>query len=168
MQYTTYNNININFTYKELYSLVNKFWENEVISKKEYTRIWLTIIVITKNNKTYEVLKGVPFNTNNSRGILIVLKQHLNQKFSLNSKDILDNITFRYSLDKYDYSKINVSPRSNKFDTYFSELFKYNKVEKNLTKNVYTNNLMKKMKGASDILNKKNYPNHTFFRRRKI
>src|ERR1700722_14083703 len=54
MQYITYTNINVNFTFENIYPHVNKYLTNEVINKKhEYTIICLTIIVSTRNNKKY-------------------------------------------------------------------------------------------------------------------
>lgn len=184
MQITTYNNINTNFTYEKIYSHFNKFWVNEVISRKEYTRIWLTIIVSTRNNKTYKLINGLPFNTNNNKGILIVLKRNLNQKYFFNRKDILDNIIFKYSLDKYDYlPKQFIISSPSIFNSFKSWLFNYNKIEKKLAKDFYTanyftsylkenissvhhNNLKQKMKEQSDISNKNNYRIKSFNRRK--
>ena len=80
MQYIIYRNINANITFENIYSYLNKYWTNEVINKKEeYTKIWLTIIVSTKKNKRYKLINSLPFNTNDTRDIFIVLKQKFNK-----------------------------------------------------------------------------------------
>jgi len=141
---TTYSNINANFTFENIYSHVNKFWRNEVINKKEYTRIFLTIVVSTGNNKSYKLINQLPFNINNSnRGLFIVLKQTLNNKYFFSRKEILSNISFRYGFDKYNYS---YSPKKYKyisyilyiFNSFISWLFKYSSTESKLAKNFYT------------------------------
>jgi hypothetical protein len=61
--------------------------------------------VSTKNNKSYKLIEKLPFNINsNNTGILLVLKQNLNKKYFFNSKEILENIYFKYGFDKYNYS----------------------------------------------------------------
>ena len=108
MQYKIYKNVNAYFIFENIYSHVNKYWTNEVINKEEYTKIWLTIIVVTKKNKKYKLINCLPFNTNNIRNLLIVIKQNLNKISLYNRKDIWENITIKHRLDKNTILHLNL------------------------------------------------------------
>jgi hypothetical protein len=105
MQYLTYNNVQQNFTFNTIWSLLTKFWINEIISKKSYTKIWLTIIVYNSNDQSFTLINNLPFNTNSYTDILIVLKQVFNTHI-FNSKNVLNRIVFKYYFeDKNDYKR---------------------------------------------------------------
>lgn len=94
----TYRNINVNFTFKNVCLELILFWINEVV-KSNYSKIWLTIIIINKNNRSSLLIKNLPFDTSVYTDIIIVLKQTLETKKSVN-KDILKTIVFKYHFEK--------------------------------------------------------------------
>lgn len=142
MQYIIYKNINANFTFENIYSHVNKYWTNEVINKKEYTKIWLTIIVFTKKNKKYKLINCLPFNTNNIWDILIVIKQNLNKISLCNRKDILQNITIKHRLDKNTY----IPSKPSIFNIFKPWLlsYTYTNAEIKLANSIFNSNYSKK------------------------
>jgi len=98
MQNLIYNNLNSRFTFNTILSLLTKFWINEVINKKVYSKIWLTITVYNSHNKSFTLINNLPFNINNYTDILIVIKQVFNTSF-FNDRDILNTIVFKYHLE---------------------------------------------------------------------
>ena len=179
--FTTYNNINTNFTFENIYSHVNKFWSNEVTIKKEqYWGIWLTIIVSTKNNISFKLINALPFNTSDNTDVLNILKQRLDNNYLDNSKDILDSITFKYSFYKKNYNykeSDSIDIKTSIFNYFNTRLKSYFvtevKVKKDFTPNYpttswkkhilnpNTNNSntlnIKKLKQESDILSGNKY-----------
>jgi hypothetical protein len=137
MQYKIYRNTNTNFTFENIYSYVNEYWTNEVINKKEkYTKILLTIIVSTKNNKKYKLINYLVFNINDTRYILIILKQNLN-KLSLRSrKNILENITIKHRFDKNSC----ITPKPSGFNPFKRWLFSYTVTEIKLANDIFNYN----------------------------
>lgn len=114
MQKITYNNISSIFTFNTVWSLLTKFWINEVISKKEYSKIWLTIIVNNSNNKSFTLINNLPFSTKGYTDVLIVLRQVFDT--NLFYKDLLNNIVFKYHFEyKDDYKK----------DLYITNMYKH-------------------------------------------
>ena len=94
-----YKNINVNFTFENVCSELLQFWINEVV-KSNYSKIWLTIIIIKNNNRSTTLIKNLPFNTSEYSDIIIVLKQMLDMKKSIN-KGILKTIIFKYNFEKH-------------------------------------------------------------------
>lgn len=104
MQNIRYNNINCKFVFDDISSLFTKFWINEVTTKKQYKKIWLTIIVNHSNDKSFTLINNLPFTTDNYTDILIVIKQVFEINV-FNDKDVLNNIVFKYYLEHKDNSK---------------------------------------------------------------
>lgn len=106
MQYTTYSNINANFTYNNVWSLLTKFWINEVINKKEYSKIWLTITVNNNKNKSFTLINNLPFNVKDYTDVLIVLRQQF-KTINYDDNDVIDSIVLKYYLEfkDNDYKK---------------------------------------------------------------
>lgn len=104
MQNIIYNNINLNFTFNTIWSLLTKFWINEIINKRAYSKIWLTIIVYNSHNKSFTLINNFPFNLDCYTDILIVIKQVFNTSF-FNDRDILNTIVFKYHLESKDNYK---------------------------------------------------------------
>ena len=105
MQNLTYNNLYLRFTYKTIWSLLTKFWINEVIKKKSYVKIWLTITVYNSRNKSFTLINNLPFSTNSYTDVLIVLKQVFNTSI-FNDQDILNRIIFKYHFeDRSNYKR---------------------------------------------------------------
>ena len=157
MQYIIYRNINANITFENIYSYLNKYWTNEVINKKEeYTKIWLTIIVSTKKNKRYKLINSLPFNTNDTRDIFIVLKQKFNKISLCNRKDILDNITIKHRFDKNTY----ITPKPSVFNPFKTWLLSYTNTEIKLANNIisYNQSMLKKNMHNSIVHIRKNLP----------
>ena len=98
MKNLTYNNINSSFTFNTILTLLTKFWIDEVINIKLYTKIWLTIIVYNSNDKSFTLINNLPFNINSYTDVLIVLKQVFNTSF-FNDRDILNTIVFKYNFE---------------------------------------------------------------------
>lgn len=98
MQFTTYSNIFVNFTYNNVWSLLTKFWINEVINKKGYSKIWLTIIVNNNKNKSFTLINNLPFNINDYTDVLIVLRQQFKTIYFYDN-DVIDSIDFKYYLE---------------------------------------------------------------------
>ena len=113
MQNLIYNNINSRFTYNTIWSLLTKFWINEIINKKSYSKIWLTITVYNHHNNSFTLIHNLPFNVDSYTDILIVIKQVFNTSF-FNDKDILNTIVFKYYLESKD---------NYKRDLYITDLF---------------------------------------------
>lgn len=57
----------------------------------------------TKNNKRYKLINSLPFNTNDTRDILLVVKANFNKISLCNIKDILESITIKHRFDKNTY-----------------------------------------------------------------
>jgi len=70
--------------------------------------------VSTKKNKRYKLINSLPFNTNDTRDIFIVLKQKFNKISLCNRKDILDNITIKHRFDKNTY----ITPKPSVFNPF--------------------------------------------------
>lgn len=104
MQNLIYNNLNCVFTYNNIWSLFTKFLINEVISKRGYSKIWLTIIVSNSNGKSFTLIHNLPFNLSGYTDVLIVLKQIFDANH-ISNKDILDNIVFKFHFDKDNFKK---------------------------------------------------------------
>ena len=98
MQNLTYNNLYLKFTFNTIWSLLTKFWINEVIKQKSYQKIWLTLTVYNSSNKSFTLITNLPFNTNSYTDVLIVLKQVFNTNF-FNDQDILNTIRFKYHFE---------------------------------------------------------------------
>ena len=108
MKNLTYNNINSSFTFNTILTLLTKFWIDEVINIKLYTKIWLTIIVYNSNDKSFTLINNLPFNINSYTDVLIVLKQVFNTSF-FNDRDILNTIVFKYNFEcKNNYKRDNL------------------------------------------------------------
>lgn len=114
MQSLTYNNINSDFSLNNISSLLTKFWINEVLNKRNYSKIWLTIIIFNKNNQSYTLIHNLPFNISSYTDVIIVLKQIFNANH-ISNKDIIDNIVFKFHFDKDNYNK----------DLFITNLFLY-------------------------------------------
>lgn len=100
MKNLTYKNINCIFNFENVSSQLTNFWLNEVKRSKK-TKIWLTITVTNNDNKSFVLITNLPFNTSDYTDVLIVLKQSFNSKLLSERKDLLDNITFKYSFEQY-------------------------------------------------------------------
>ena len=98
MKNLAYNNLNSSFTFNTIWSLFTKFWINEVMNIKLYSKIWLTIIVYNSNEKSFTLINNLPFNINSYTDVLIVLKQVFNTSF-FNDRDILNTIVFKYHFE---------------------------------------------------------------------
>jgi hypothetical protein len=116
MQKIIYNNINSRFTFNNIWSLLTKFWINEVLNKKEYTKIWLTIIVNNSNNKSFTLINNLPFNLNGYSDVLIVLRLVFKRISIICDKDVINSIVFKYNFEyKDDY----------KWDLYITNILLY-------------------------------------------
>lgn len=98
MSTLAYKNINDNFTFENINTQLIKFWINEVVTSN-YSKIWLSIIIVKNNNRSLALIKNLPFNTYEYSDVVIVLKQNLGYKRSIN-KDIFKSITFKFSFEK--------------------------------------------------------------------
>lgn len=94
MQQIIYN-INYKFTFNNVCRELTKFWLNEIIVSNS-PKIWLSIIVYNKNNKSYVLINNLPFNTLDYTDIIIVLKQVFEAKILSNRKDFLNKIIFKF------------------------------------------------------------------------
>ena len=190
MRFTTYNNINANFTYENIHSHVNEFWSNEVTKNKEqFSGIWLTIIVFTKKNISFKLINSLPFNTNDNTDVFIALKRNLDKNY-LNNKDVLDSITFRYGFYKKNYNykeSDNIHPLASIYKYFITWLKSYFITEIKSVKNdftpSYSNTLnkhvlnskvntsntlnLRNLKKESDMLNVKNYSKKNTSHKRK-
>lgn len=97
MKSLIYNNINCTFTFENVCSQLTKFWVKE--SPKKYSKIWLTIIVCNKYNRSFILIRNLPFNTSDYTDVVIVLKQVFNTNTLSNRKDNLKNIVFKYHFE---------------------------------------------------------------------
>lgn len=97
MKNLTYNNINSNFSFENVCLELKKFWANENILNN--TKIWLTITVVNKQNKSFTLINNLPFNTKDYKDINTVLKQVFVTKQYYNRKDKINNIVFKYYLE---------------------------------------------------------------------
>lgn len=90
-------NINVNFTYENICSILFKFWMNYVIISNK--KIWLTICVTNINNISFTLIKNLPFNTSDYLDVFTVLKQKFEGEIMHNKRDKLSSITFSYYFD---------------------------------------------------------------------
>jgi hypothetical protein len=72
MKQTIYN-LNCKFAFNNVCTELTKFWLNEIIELNT-SKIWLTVIVYNKKNKSYTLINNLPFNTLDYSDIAIVLK----------------------------------------------------------------------------------------------
>ncbi len=117
MKNLTYNNINSNFSFENVCLEFNKFWANEN-TLKNTPKIWLTITVVNKQNKSYILINNLPFNTKDYTDINIVLKQVFETKPFCSRKDKINTIVFQYYLDDIKYS-------NKSFFLSIKDMFKY-------------------------------------------
>jgi hypothetical protein len=104
MKNFTHHNINKNLTFENVYSCLLEFWMNE--SKNlENKKIWLTIIVLNKQDKSIELVNNLPFLC--FTDVVIVLKQMLicfalaeSQQEISNNKNIIKDIVFQYYIEE--------------------------------------------------------------------
>lgn len=115
MRNLAYNNINSRFTYNIIWTLLSKFWINEVIKQKYYSKLWLTLIVYNSNNKSFTLINNLPFNIDSYTDILIVLKQVFKTSF-FNDRDIISTVVFKYHF---------VSKNNYKRHLYITNLYLY-------------------------------------------
>lgn len=106
MKNLTYNNINSIFSFENVCLELNKFWANEKIFNN--AKIWLTITVFNKQNKSFILINNLPFNTRDYTDINIVLKQVFETKSFSNRKDKINNIVFKYYLEDTKNSNKNL------------------------------------------------------------
>jgi len=105
MKQTIYN-INCKFSFNNVSSELTKFWLNEIIELNP-SKIWLTIVVYNKKNKSYTLINNLPFNTLDYTDIIIVLKQVFEGS---NRKDSLNKIMFKFNKDyKYNLKNCNLT-----------------------------------------------------------
>jgi hypothetical protein len=64
------------------------------------SKIWLTIIVFNKNNRSFTLIKNLPFNTADLSDVSIVLRQVFNTNILSNREDILDSVVMEYRIEK--------------------------------------------------------------------
>jgi hypothetical protein len=64
------------------------------------SKIWLTIIVFNQNNRSFTLIKNLPFNISDMPDVCVVLKQVFNTNILSNRQDILDRIVFEYRFEK--------------------------------------------------------------------
>jgi len=98
MKSITYNNINLNITLANICTYLVDFWIKE-ISKSNYYKIWLTIIVFNKKNKKFTLINNLPFNTFDYTDVVIVLKQVLDSKLTYYKKEVLDSVTININFE---------------------------------------------------------------------
>lgn len=105
MKTLIYKKINQNFTFENLSLYLTKFWLKEVYSARKagYSKIWLTIIVNTNYNRSFVLIKNLPFNTKNYRDVILVLKQNIYSSFFKDYR--IKNIIF-----KFNYCDFTLSP----------------------------------------------------------
>lgn len=97
MKNLTYNNINSNFSLENVCLQLSKFWLKENLIKN--SKIWLTITVFNKQNKSFILINNLPFNTSDYTDFVVVLKQVFETKIFSNRKDKMDRIIFKYYLE---------------------------------------------------------------------
>ena len=103
MKSLTYYNINSSFTFENVSLQLTKFWTTE--STNKYSKIWLTIIVCNKNNRSYRLINNLPFNTSDFSDVIVVLKQAFNTNILSNRKGTISNITFKFYFEnKYNWN----------------------------------------------------------------
>ena len=79
-----------------MFTELTKFWLNEIIELNS-SKIWLTVIVYNKKNKSYTLINNLPFNILDYSDITIVLKQVFETKNLSNRKDLLNKIVFKFN-----------------------------------------------------------------------
>jgi hypothetical protein len=97
MKLTTISNIKSNFTYWTVRRYLSLFWVNRVIVSNQ-KKIWLTILVKTTSNKAFFVIKNLPFNTKDFKGVLIVLLAYFKQNKDILKRYQIKDITIVYEL----------------------------------------------------------------------
>ena len=95
MKNTSYSNINLDFTFENVCSKLTTFWLNEVMTLNK-SKVWLTIRVLNRNNRSFTLLTNLPFSTSEYTDVVIVLRQIFDTKFLSERQDILDRIDFEY------------------------------------------------------------------------
>ena len=100
MQSLIYKNINSHFTYENIYLHLNNFWLSKVITSN-YSKIWLSIhIMYTNNNNSLTLIKNLPFNINDYKDLLLVIKENYKDTISThNSEYNLKSIQFTYRFE---------------------------------------------------------------------
>jgi hypothetical protein len=105
MKNLTYNNINCKFTFKNVSLHLTKFWINEIMRFNSLhnlfkpRKIWLTVIVANNNNRTFILIKNLPFNVSDYTDVIIVLKQVFENSILRDRIDILQSITFKFYIE---------------------------------------------------------------------
>ncbi len=95
-----YNNLNCEFIFNNIWSLLTKFWISEVITKKGSSKIWLTIIINHTSNKSFTLINNLPFRVKGYTNVLAVIKQVLNTSVFC-EKNKLKTIYFIYHFDAF-------------------------------------------------------------------
>lgn len=113
MKRITYNNINLEFTFENVCSKLTSFWLNEVMPLNK-SKIWLTINVLNENNRSYILIKNLPFNASDFSDVCIVLKQVFNTNILTNRQDKMDRIIIEYRFNelkskRFVYRKLLIS-----------------------------------------------------------
>lgn len=116
MKNLTYNNLNSNFSFENVCLELNKFWANENILNN--SKIWLSITVFNKQNKSITLINNLPFNTRDYTDINIVLKQVFETKAFSNRKDKINNIVFKYCLE-------DTKNSNNRYIIFVKDMLKY-------------------------------------------
>lgn len=100
MQTLIYKKINSNFTFENISLHLTKFWSNEAI-KSGYSKIWLTLTVDTIDNRSFTIIKNLPFNTVDYTDVTIVLKQLLSSYFfrAKQKRYTIKNIILKYHFE---------------------------------------------------------------------
>ena len=108
MKTLTFNNINLPFTFENIYNKIYIFWANEIIPFKNHKKIWLTIIVNNNDNRKFLLINNLPFNTIDITDIMIVLKQTCENNLLFNRKDNLDSITIKFYFEEKSNYNLNI------------------------------------------------------------
>jgi len=108
MKNITYNNINSKFSFENVCLELNNFWIKEKLFNNK--KIWLTITVSNKQNKSFTLINNLPFNILDYTDVIIVLKQVFDNKMFSNRKDKINNIVFKYYLEnKFDWKEYSIN-----------------------------------------------------------
>jgi len=108
MKNVTYNNINSIFSFENICLELNKFLIKENLLYK--SKIWITITVYNKQNKSFILLNNLPFYIKDYTDIIIVLKKVFETKSFFNRKDKINKIVFSYYLEnKFTWKEYSVN-----------------------------------------------------------